>query len=90
MAVASMEVSRVELERIMEQAVKRTLTEMGVDTSDPTAMRRDFSALRSWREANEAIRRTGLVTLVSVVVVGSATLLWVGFRQEIINFFGDK
>lgn len=69
-----------ELRELVRDTVEETLTRLGMDRSNPTAMQRDFAALRQWRESMEAIRRKGMVTLVSVIVTGVCAALWIGVR----------
>lgn len=77
--------SEGEITAIVSRAVHETLVQMGVDTSSPLEMQRDFQHLRDWRQAQEAIRRKGYLTLVSVFVTGVLGLVWIGFKDAIIN-----
>lgn len=65
----------------VRDGVDDALTRLGVDSSNPIAMQRDFQAIRQWREASEAIRRRGIMALVGVLVTGVAGVLWLGVRS---------
>lgn len=75
--------SRYELERLVEHTVKTTLTSLGIDSSNPTAVQRDFQALRDWRLATEQIKRKGLFTMLGIILAGVAGLLVLGLRAWI-------
>lgn len=77
--------SEKEIAGIVSKAVHETLVQMGVDTSSPIEMQRDFQHLRDWRQAQEAIKRKGYLTLVSILVTGVLGLVWIGFKDTIIN-----
>lgn len=70
-----------EIDTVVEKTVRETLLTMGIDTSDPIEMQRDFQALRDWRNSLNAIRSKGLMTLVGAVVLGAAGLIWVGIKH---------
>ena len=69
----------------MKAAVHETLLQLGVDTSSPLEMQRDFQHLRDWRTAQEAIQRKGYITIIGVLVTGSFALLWIGAKDFILN-----
>ena len=77
--------TKEEMQEIVRETVSQTLTQLGVDTSSPLEMQRDFQHLRDWRMAQEVIRNKGYMALVTVLVTGTAGLLWLGFK----NFFID-
>jgi hypothetical protein len=72
--------SREEIDNIVRQTVKETLTSMGIDTHDPIEMQRDFQSLRDWRRASEAVRSKGTLTLVGIFVAGILGVLWLGLK----------
>ena len=74
-----------EMRVIVKSAVHETLTQLGVDTSSPLEMQRDFQHLRDWRMAQEVIRRKGYMTLVGVLLTGVLGLVWIGFKDAIIQ-----
>jgi len=69
---------------VIKEAVHETLTQMGVDTTSPLEMQRDFQHLRDWRTAQEALKQKGAFVMVTIIVTGVASLLWIGFK----DFFG--
>lgn len=52
---------------MVPEAVRQTLLQMGIDTSDPLAMQRDFQHLRQWRESGEDMRRKGALVVMGWV-----------------------
>lgn len=74
-----------EMRAIVKEAVHETLVQLGVDTSSPLEMQRDFQHLRDWRMAQETIRRKGYLTMMSIFVTGVLGLLWIGFKDFFIN-----
>lgn len=76
----SQPLTRDDVDHIVEKAVKETLTLMGVDTTDPIEMQKDFQALREWRNTTAQIRSKGLMTLVGIVTAGFLGVLWVGVQ----------
>jgi hypothetical protein len=75
--------SSFELEEIISQTVTQTLVKLGIDVSDPIAVQKDFAHLRSWREGSEAIKRTGFLTLLGLVITGAAGLLWAALKTSL-------
>lgn len=73
--------SRAEQDRMVAEAVKQTLVQLGVDTSNPLAMQRDFQHLRQWRESGEDLKRKGTASLVVIFLSGLVTLLILGVRE---------
>lgn len=63
-----------------EETARRVIHEMftahGIDVASPLAMQADMQHLRAWRNASEAIKRQGLVTMVGIFVVGMLGLIW--------------
>jgi hypothetical protein len=72
-----------ELENIIASTVKKTLLELGLDTTDPIEIQKDFAHLRGWREGTEEIKRKGFLTVVGVVAVGSLGLFWTAFKASL-------
>jgi hypothetical protein len=77
--------SSAEIHAIVSEAVRETLMQLGVDTSDPLAMQRDFQHLRQWREAGEDLRRKGIVVVAGIFLSGLASLIILGVRAWIKN-----
>lgn len=73
--------SRSELNDVVAEAVKQTLIQLGVDTSDPFAMQRDFQHLRKWRESGEDLKRKGTVALLGIFFSGLVSLILLGLKE---------
>ena len=70
---------------IIRTTVRETLLSLGLDMSDPIQIQKDFQHLRDWREASESIKKKGILTLVTVIATGGASLLWVALKSFIEN-----
>jgi SpoVK/Ycf46/Vps4 family AAA+-type ATPase len=79
-AAETVAMSHSELNDVVAEAVKQTLMQLGVDTSDPFAMQRDFQHLRQWRESGEDLKRKGTVALLGIFFSGLVSLLVIGLR----------
>ena len=79
-AAETVAMSHSELNDVVAEAVKQTLMQLGVDTSDPFAMQRDFQHLRQWRESGEDLKRKGTVALLGIFLSGLVTLLLLGLK----------
>lgn len=49
-----------DLRKLIAEAVRETLVQMGADPSNPIEMQRDFQHLRQWRTAGEDLRAKGM------------------------------
>jgi len=72
--------TRDEVDIVVTKTVRETLLTMGIDTSNPIEMQRDFQAIREWRNSMSAIRSKGLLTLVGAATLGIAGLVWIGVQ----------
>lgn len=72
-------------EELISRTVKKTLTTMGVDTSNPLEMQRDFQALRDWRTAMTTTKRWVAFTVITLSVTGLVSALIVGIKYAIKN-----
>ena len=80
-AAETVAMSQAELNRVVAEAVKQTLTQLGLDTSDPLAMQRDFLYLRQWRESGEDLKRKGTVALLGIFFSGLVSLILLGLKE---------
>lgn len=48
-----------ELQKLIAEAVRQTLVQMGADPSNPIEMQRDFQHLRQWRKAGKTCAARG-------------------------------
>lgn len=77
-ALADQEVERIAI-AAAKCAVQETFTKLGVDTSGPDSIievQKDFAFLRGRRLLELKIRVKAIVTLITVVVVGTAAMIW--------------
>ena len=72
--------TRNEVDVIVDKTVRRTLLTMGIDSSDPIEMQRDFQALREWRSSLAFVKSNSMKAVVGVSVVGLLGLLWIGIQ----------
>lgn len=80
-AAETVALSHSELNDVVAEAVKQTLMQLGVDTSDPFAMQRDFQHLRQWRESGEDLKRKGTVALLGIFFSGLVSLILLGLKE---------
>ena len=80
-AAETVAMSQSELNDVVAEAVKQTLMQLGVDTSDPFAMQRDFQHLRQWRESGEDLKRKGTVVLLGIFFSGLVSLILLGLKE---------
>lgn len=52
------------------QAVKETLTALGVDADHPLEAQKDFQMLRDWRRSADTVKKQSLVTAVGILTAG--------------------
>lgn len=69
-----------EVREIVRETVSQTLEGLGLDTSKPEELRRDFVHLRNWRETTQAVQRHGIFTAVGILVAGLAAAAWLGLQ----------
>lgn len=70
-----------EVSHMVAEAVRQTLLQMGIDTSDPIAMQRDFQHLRQWRESGEDLKRKGTMAVLGIFLSGLGTLILLGLKD---------
>jgi len=73
-------------EEAAEQAVKKTLLALGIDTTKPEAIleaQKDMQHLRAWRTSVDTIKTKGILAAITVIVTGTLGVLWLGFTEII-------
>jgi len=80
-AAEKVAMSHSELNSVVAEAVKQTWMQLGVDTSDPFAMQRDFQHLRQWRESGEDLKRKGTVAMLGIFFSGLVSLILLGLKE---------
>ncbi len=69
----------------MQQSTDLTLERLGIDTTDPEAMRRDMIHLRTWREFMEFVSKKGAGAAITWTVTGLLGLLVLGAMSFIFH-----
>jgi hypothetical protein len=69
-------------ERAAELAISGFFLKLGVDTSDPLAMQKDFAHLRAWRESMDLVKTRGIISAVTVIVTGILGILYAAFTHK--------
>jgi hypothetical protein len=75
-----------EIRAVVRQAVRDTLIELGVDTSDNQAMlamQQDFAFLRKQRLMAELIGRQTRIALIGALIAGLLAALWAGVKWNL-------
>ncbi len=69
----------------MQTSTDLTLERLGIDTTDPEAMRRDMIHLRTWREFMEFVSKKGVGAAITWTVTGLLGLLVLGAMSFIFH-----
>lgn len=69
----------------MQVSTDMTLERLGIDTTDPEAMRRDMIHLRTWREFMEFASKKGVGAAITWLVTGALGLLVLGAASFFLN-----
>lgn len=69
-------------ERAAAKAIDGFFMRLGVDTTDPLSMQKDFAHLRAWRESTELVRNKSLTVAVTVIVTGILALVWAALSHR--------
>jgi hypothetical protein len=75
------DLSKFEVEVIVEATVIRTLGNLGVDLTTPEAKREwleDMLYTRAWRKSVQRGAKIGIGTMITVIVTGMIGVLWLG------------
>ena len=72
-----------DMEAVIEATVKKTLLELGLDTTNPIELQRDFAHLRTWRQSVEEVKRKGFLAAAAIVISGLLGLLWTAFKTSL-------
>jgi hypothetical protein len=76
------DLSKSEVEDIVEATVIRTLGNLGVDLTTPEAKREwleDMLYTRAWRKSVQRGTKIGVGTMITVIVTGLLGVVWMGF-----------
>ena len=66
---------------IVDQSVKATLIQLGIEHANPIEMQKDFQHLRSWRQAGDELRNKGMLALLGIFLSGVIGLVAVGVKE---------
>ena len=75
------DLTKEELRSVVKEAVHETLMQLGVDTSDPLSMQRDFQHLRDWRLAQQTVKSKSFIAITGIIISGVTALVWVGIKS---------
>lgn len=67
----------------MRETVTEALTKLGMDTSHPLEVQRDFQFVRDWRITTESVKGKVVLAAVGITVVGILGLVWLGIKSII-------
>ena len=84
-AAEKVSLNHEEITKLVAEAVRQTLLQLGVDFTNPLEMQRDFQHLRQWRQAGEDLRGKGMFVLLSIFLSGLVGLIVVGIKE----WFGE-
>lgn len=68
--------------RAATKAIDGFFLRLGVDTTNPLEMQKDFAHLRAWRESTDLVKRKGLTAAVTVIVTGSLAMFYAVFSHK--------
>lgn len=80
-AASKASMDREELRGVVSEAVKETLTQLGIQSDHPIEMQRDFQHLRQWRRAGEDLKSKGFVVLMTIFLTGLISMLLLGVKS---------
>lgn len=75
--------TKEELRQLMRETVTEALTKLGMDTSHPLEVQRDFQFVRDWRITTESVKGKAVLAAVGITVVGILSLVWLGIKSII-------
>ena len=73
--------TRDELREVIQETVRETLTELGIDSEHALEMQRDMSFLRDLREARDSAAARTLVVAVGILLTAMIGALALGVKQ---------
>lgn len=78
---------REEYEEALDRNVLKTMAALlsgfGIDEEEKKEIKEDFRYLRRWRKGSDKVTGVGLTALVTLVVGGFASALWLGIQSMI-------
>lgn len=77
------EMTRDELKDLAKETAHEVLRGLGVDVDEPLEFQKDMAHVRDWRKSSEAVKRSGLLAAVGVLVTGTLGALWLGIKSSL-------
>lgn len=74
-----------EIQQLIRETVHETLTGLGFDPDEPIEAQRDMQFIRDWRRASESVKSKALVTVIGILVCGTAGALILGLKTLILR-----
>lgn len=62
------------------KTISTILTSFGIDDDERTEIKEDFRYLRRWRKTADRVTSTGITAIVTLVIGGILSALWLGVR----------
>ncbi|MFC5385211.1 hypothetical protein ACFPLB_04425 [Aquamicrobium segne] len=72
--------NEAEVRKIVADAVKETLTSIGIPADSPIEVQKDMAHLRAWRESVSTVKRQGLITAVGILTAGVIGAIWMAVK----------
>ena len=77
------QLTKDELKEVVKDTVHETLTSVGIESSDPIEMQKDFNHLREWRITVQDVRKKSILTVCGLLVAGVLAFIWIGFKISV-------
>ena len=72
-----------EIDAVVERAVRQTLLQIGIVTTNDADMRetqKDFAYLRDLRTGSQAMKNKGVLAVLGIAITAISTLIWLGLN----------
>lgn len=66
---------------VVKATVTETLLQLGMDTSNPIEMQKDFVHLRNWRGTMDSLQRRSMLTIATIIVTGLLGMIAWSFKD---------
>ena len=72
-----------QIRKIVEEAVRETLSVLGIAHKEPQEMQADFLYIRRMRRGSEMVSQRVMTSIITVMIPTTLYLLWEALRQVI-------
>lgn len=72
--------NEAEVRKIVSEAVRETLTSLGIPAESPIEVQKDMAHLRAWRESVATVKRQGIITAVGILTAGILGMVWMAVK----------